>query len=158
MATVFLLGPGEWQEKQAGLSPLEHRRELAKLLREHGHRVILMEDEKDKDSEDMVEKFDRLLGQSTDVVLYWPSRAKMSTTYSEMILLRKTSESRDLPRLWFLHHEDVATIERGVFKVLEPGSRSRYLTSVARLGITAIAWRTTAELYQRAGMVGAELG
>lgn len=158
MATVFLLGPGEWQEKQPGFSPLEHRRELAKLLRERGHRVILMEDEKDKDAEDLVEKFDRLLAQSTDVVLYWPAKAKMSTTYSEMILLRKASESQDLPRLWFLHHEEVATIERGVFKVLEPGGRSRYLTAVARLGITPIPWRTVDELHERTSFLAGELG
>ena len=158
MATVFLLGPGEWRRKQVGLSPLEHRRELAKLLREHGHRVILMEDENDKDGEDMVEKFDRLLAQTTDVVLYWPAKAKMSTTYSEMILLRKASESQDLPRLWFLHHEDVATIERGVFKVIEPGSRSRYLTAVARLGITPIPWRSVEELRARTSLLAGELG
>lgn len=158
MATVFLLGPGEWQETQPGLSPLEHRRELAKLLRDHGHSVILMEDETDKDGEDLVQKFDRLLALVTDVVLYWPTKAKMSTTYSEMVLLRKTSESRELPRLWFLHHEDVATIERGVFKVLEAGGRSRYLTAVARLAMTPIPWRTVKELRERASLLAGELG
>src|SRR5438105_15939733 len=37
-----------------------------------------------------------------------------------MVLLRKAGEEGPLPRLWFLHHENVATIERGVFKVHEP--------------------------------------
>ena len=126
MATVFLLGPSEWLDTQTGPSPREQRRELAGILRNHGHRIILMEDELDRQSEDMVGKFDRLLRSSTDVVIYWPTKAKMSTTYTEMVLLRKAGEEGPLPRLWFLHHENVATIERGVFKVHEPGARSRY--------------------------------
>ena len=92
MATVFLLGPSEWLDTQTGPSPREQRRELAGILRNHGHRIILMEDEPDRQGEDMVGKFDRLLRSSTDVVIYWPTKAKMSTTYTEMVLLRKAGE------------------------------------------------------------------
>src|SRR5438046_4843862 len=80
MATVFLLGPSEWLDTQTGPSPREQRRELAGILRNHGHRIILMEDELDRQGEDMVGKFDRLLRSSTDVVIYWPTKATMSTT------------------------------------------------------------------------------
>ena len=158
MATVFLLGPSEWLDTQTGPSPREQRRELAGILRNHGHRIILMEDEPDRQGEDMVGKFDRLLRSSTDVVIYWPTKAKMSTTYTEMVLLRKAGEDGPLPRLWFLHHENVATIERGVFKVHEPGARSRYLTSLAVLGIRPIPWRTTEDLRERTALLAAELG
>src|SRR5207244_3349157 len=126
-------------------------------LRNHGHRIILMGDELDRQSEEMVGKFDRLLRSSTDVVIYWPTKAKMSTTYTEMVLLRKAGEEGPLPRLWFLHHENVATIERGVFKVHEPGARSRYLTSLAVLGIRPIPWRTTEDLRERTALLAADV-
>lgn len=157
MANVFLLGPSEWQDKQPGFSPMDHRRELAKILRGHGHEVVLMEDAEDEAGEDIVSKFERLFKRATDIVLYWPVGAKMSTTYSEMVLLRKASEAGRLPRLWFLHHEDVAVIEHGVFKALEAGGRSRYLNSLARLGITSIRWRSVEELRERAGLLAAQL-
>src|SRR5438034_9666215 len=128
MATVFLLGPSEWIGTQTGPSPREKRRELAGILRNHRHRVILMEDELDRQGEDRGGKFDRLLRSSTDVVLYWPTKAKMSTTYTEMVLLRKAGEEVPLPHLRSLHHEKLATIQRGVLKLHEPDARSRYLT------------------------------
>lgn len=81
----------------------------------------------------------------------------MSTTYTEMVLLRKTSERAPLPRLWFLHHATVAAIRHGHFEVLERGSRSRYLTSLARLGITPLPWTDAAELRERAIRLAGEL-
>src|SRR5436309_15302104 len=113
MATVFLLGPSEWLDTQTGPSPREQRRELAGILRNHGHRIILMEDELDRQSEDMVGKFDRLLRSSTDVVIYWPTKAKMSTTYTEMVLLRKADEDGTHHRMLFLLHDNVALYHRG---------------------------------------------
>lgn len=157
MAIVFLLGPSEWLERRVGPTPMDHRRELAAILRSHGHKVILMEDEPDRLGEDMVGKFDRLLGQATGVLLFWPRGAKMSTTYTEMVLLRKAAETRQLPHLWFLHHDAVASIERGVFKVHEAGARSRYLTSLARLGISPVPWSTTGQLRERTELLAAEL-
>src|SRR5439155_17095554 len=50
------------------------------------------------------------------------------------------------------------TIERGVFKVHEPGARSRYLTSSSVLGIRPISWRTTEDLRERTALLAAELG
>jgi hypothetical protein len=49
------------------------RRQIAKTLEAGGHEVILMEDDPDRDGEDMIQKFDRLLRRAvTDVVVYWP--------------------------------------------------------------------------------------
>ena len=160
MGVVFLLGPSEWDTERGGagdLSPMGHRRELAKLLAAPGHEVLLMEDEPDASGEDMVEKFERLAGRSTDVVLYWPPKAKMATTYDEMLLLRKMGERATLPRLWFLHHESVASISHGVFHIHERGGRSRYLMALARLGITPIPWRSVADLYERATLLAGEM-
>ena len=160
MAVVFLLGPSEWDPERGGggePSPMGHRRELAKLLAAPGHEVLLMEDEPDAPEEDMVEKFERLAGRSSDVAIDWPPKAKMATTYDEMLLLRKMAERATLPRLWFLHHESVASISRGVFRIHEGGGRSRYLTALARLGITPIPWRTVGDLYERAAFLAGEM-
>src|SRR5205809_6706230 len=105
MATVFLLGPSEWIDTQTGPSPREKRREVAGIFRNHRHRVMLMEDELDRQGEDMVGKFDRLLRSSTDIVLYWPTKAKMSTTHTEMVLVRKAGDDGPLPHLSLPHHD-----------------------------------------------------
>lgn len=160
MAVVFLLGPSEWDPERGGagaLTPMDHRRELAKILHNAGHRVTLMEDEDDLAGEDMVEKFERLVKRATDVLVYWPAKAKMATTHDELLLLRKLSETTRLPRLWLLHHETVASVTRGEFRIKERGGRSRYLTSLARLGITPIPWGTPSELNDRAALLAAEL-
>ena len=160
MATIFLLGPGEWDPARGGSgakTPLRVRRELAAVFWRHGHHVLIMEDEKDLDGEDLVAKFERLLKAATDLVLYWPPRAKMAATFDEMLLLRKAAESGRLPRLWFVHHEAVARIERGVFAVLESGGRSRYLTALARLGITPVPWAAERDLRERVALLAAEI-
>ena len=59
MAIVFLLGPSLWESGEN--VPMRTRREIGEVFRESGHRVILMEDEVDKEDEDLVEKFYRLL-------------------------------------------------------------------------------------------------
>lgn len=41
---------------------MDVRRQLAEAFRLDGHKVILMEDEQDQADEDLVDKFDRLLG------------------------------------------------------------------------------------------------
>ena len=91
MAVIFLLGPGIWDPSKkipAEPSPMGVRRKIARQLREDGHEVVLMEDDPDRDGEDLICKFDRLLRQDvTDVVVYWPPLAKMQTTYDEFILL-----------------------------------------------------------------------
>lgn len=161
MGTLFLLGPSEWDAERGGAgptTPMRVRRDLALTLAASGHVVILMEDEKEEPGEDMVQKFERLLGRATDVLFYWPPLAKMATTYDEMLLLRKAADKGTLPRLWFLHHDTVASIAHGEFKILERGGRSRYLTSLARLGITAVPWTTEKELHERAALLAAEMG
>lgn len=163
MAVVFLLGPGMWGPEKgapAKPSPMEVRRELAKILSGGGHRVILMEDEPDRKGEDMIQKFDRLLrGRVTDVVLYWPPMAKMQTTYDELILLYDRNDFLQKERIaiWALHHPSVAEISGDEFRVLEKGSRSRYLTAVARLGIRPIEWDSHEELVEQARLLAAEL-
>lgn len=163
MAVVFLLGPGMWdggKRNTSNPSPFLVRRSLAKTVESHGHHVVLMEDDSERDGEDMIEKFDRLLRHKvTDVVLYWPPAAKMQTTYDELILL---CDRRDLLkklkiRLWALHHSSVATITKDEFKVLEAGNRSRYLTAVARLGLRPLEWSTEEELSEQAALLAAEL-
>lgn len=163
MAVVFLLGPGMWDPARrpvADPSPMQVRRAIAKTMKEHGHRVILMEDDPDRPGEDYIQKFDRLLrDRVTDVVLYWPSAAKMQTTYDELILLcdRRGFLKRESVRLWALHHSSVATIKRDEFKVLETGNRSRYLTAVARLGLRPLEWSDEGELEAQARLLAAEL-
>ncbi len=126
----------------------------------HGHGVVLMEDDPDCEGEDLIAKFDRLLRQRvTDVVLYWPPQAKMQTTYDELILLcdRRDFLTKRRIRLWALHHSSVATITKDEFRVLETGSRSRYLSSVARLGLRPLEWETEADLQEQIALLSSEL-
>ncbi|MBI2922462.1 MAG: hypothetical protein HYY18_15535 [Planctomycetes bacterium] len=163
MAVVFLLGPGMWDSTRRAIAdptPMQVRRSIGKILKEHGHRVILMEDDPNRGGEDYIEKFDRLLrDRVTDVVLYWPPAAKMQTTYDELILLcdRRDYLKREAVRLWALHHSSVATIKGDGFKVLETGNRSRYLTAVARLGLRPLEWNDEKELAAQARLLAAEL-
>jgi hypothetical protein len=163
MAVVFLLGPGMWDPAKRTASdpaPLLVRRQLAKVFKAHGHRVVLMEDDPDREGEDLIEKFDRLLRHKvSDVVLYWPPAAKMQTTYDELILLRERRQflKRKKIRLWALHHSSVATITRHEFKVLEVGNRSRYLTAVARLGLRPLEWTAESDLKEQALLLASEL-
>lgn len=136
------------------------RRRLAAILTAGGHRAFLMEDEPDRDDEDLIQKFDRLLrGGVTDVVLYWPPLAKMQTTYDELILL---CDRKELLRqlgiaIWVLHNVKVAAIAAGTFRILEKSGRSRYLTAVAGLGVHPLEWETEAELDDRVRLLAAEL-
>lgn len=163
MAVVFFLGPGMWADAKPPPReppPMKVRRELADVLRSYGHRVIVMEDEPAGESEDLVQKFDRLLrSRVTDVVLYWPPLARMQTTYDELILLRDRAVllRRKRIAIWALHHVRVAAITKGEFKILETGGRSRYLTAVARLGIHPLEWETDDDLRERVRLLAAEL-
>jgi hypothetical protein len=152
MAVVFLLGPGMWdtvKRPATDPTPLRVRREMAHIFIQHDHSVILMEDDPDREGEDYIRKFDRLLrGKVTDVVLYWPPLAKMQTTYDELILLcdRRVFLKKHSIRLWALHHSSVARISKDEFKVLETGNRSRYLTAVARIELRPLEWDDEDEL------------
>jgi len=163
MAVVYLLGPGMWDPARRAVaepSPMQVRRAIEKILKGHGHRVVLMEDDPDRPGEDYIQKFDRLLrDRVTDVVLYWPPAAKMQTTYDELILLcdRRDYLKRESVRLWALHHASVATIKGDEFRVLETGSRSRYLTAVARLGLRPLEWSDDRDLEARARLLAGEL-
>lgn len=163
MAVVFLLGPGMWGAEKAPPTkppPMKVRRKLAEILKGRGHTVILMEDEPDREAEDMVQKFERLLrSQVTDVLLYWPPLAKMQTTYDELLLLydRQALLKQRGISIWVLHHVAVAAITKGEFRVLETGNRSRYLTAVARLGVHPLEWETDGDLQERVSLLAAEL-
>lgn len=66
MAIVFILGPGMWDPEKRTPSdpaPRQVRRDIAKNLKGHGHDVVLMEDDVDREGEDLIDKFDRLLRQ-----------------------------------------------------------------------------------------------
>lgn len=160
MAIIFLLGPSLWEPAAApkGYNPMEMRRRIAETFRKDGHKVVLMEDEPDRDGEDLVDKFDRLLREHgvTDIVVYWPAHAKMQTTYDELILLRDRAHEK-LPCIWIVHHVSVASIKQGKFEVKERGGRSRYLTAVARLGVDAREWDSDEELDERIRLLSAQL-
>lgn len=163
MAVIFLLGPGMWDPAKGASSaptPMQVRRHLAAIFAKVGHKVILMEDDPDRKGEDMIQKFDRLLRQDvTDVVIYWPPLAKMQTTYDEFILLCDRHDylkAEDIG-LWLLHHTSVAEVRRDEFIVLEKGNRSRYLTAVAKLGVSALEWEADKELTEQAGLLASEL-
>lgn len=81
----------------------------------------------------------------------------MQTTYDELLLLRKRAESKSIPAVWVLHHESVAQIRQGEFKLLEVGDRSRYLDALARLGAHANPWRAEDELRESARRLAEEL-
>lgn len=163
MASIFLLGPGMWDSAKraaSGPAPMKVRRDMAKAFEAGGHKVVLMEDDPDRDGEDYIQKFDRLLRHKvTDVVLYWPPLAKMQTTYDELILLcdRREFIERESIAIWALHHASAATITHDEFKVLETGNRSRYLTAVAKLGIYPLEWETDAELAEQVGLLSNQL-
>lgn len=163
MAIVFLLGPGMWDPDRgpaADPAPIQVRRDLAEVFRGHGHTVILMEDDPDRQGEGFIQKFDRLLRSGvTDIVLYWPPQAKMQTTYDELILLcdRRDFLKENSVRLWALHHSSVATITGDEFKILETGNRSRYLTDVACLGLRPLEWETEDDLNEQTRLLSVEL-
>lgn len=163
MAVIFLLGPSLWRPDKGAPSdptPMQARREIAEILRGDGHHVLLMEDEPDREGEDLIQKFDRLLSQHlTDIIVYWPPLAKMQTTYDELILLydrRSFLEQRQI-RIWVVHHVSVASIHRDAFLVLEPGQRSRYLTAIARLGVHPLEWENERDLRKRIRLLSMEL-
>lgn len=110
MAIIFLLGPSQWDPEDdvpLEVPPMNIRRQLETIFEEHGHTTILMEDVQDDPSEDLLEKFDRILvgPRLTDIVVYWPRSAKMQTTYDELILLRDRWEIQRLPPIWILHED-----------------------------------------------------
>jgi hypothetical protein len=157
MAILFLLGPSM---RESGEDvPMRTRREIGEVFRESGHRVILMEDEADKGDEDLVAKFYRLLLERsvTDIVVYWPAHAKMQTTYDELILLRARMDISKQSRIWVLHHSSVASIKVGQFEVKERGSRSRYLTAVAKLGTHPLEWDSVEDLKEQVRLLAMEL-
>ena len=163
MAVIFLLGPGMWDTSKgskATISPMAIRRQIAYLLKTDGHKVILMEDDPDRNGEDMIQKFDRLLRHNvTDVVVYWPPLAKMQTTYDELILLCDRHEflkTKSIP-VWLVHHVSVAEIRKEDFLVLEKGNRSRYLTAVAKLGVLPLEWEDEQELTEKIKLLSKEL-
>ncbi|MBI4394509.1 MAG: hypothetical protein HY556_12050 [Euryarchaeota archaeon] len=145
MGVILLLGPSEWdptRRKPVPPTPMDIRRSLAAVLTaERGHAIILLEDEKDRSTEDLVDKFDRILRTRgiTDVVVWWPPGAKMQTTFDELLLLRDRVEP-GLPRIWVVHHTSVATITADEFVIKEAGGRSRYLTALTRLRTRPIEW------------------
>ncbi len=163
MAVVFLLGPGMWAAEKTSRperAPIEVRRRLAQILKEGGHSTVLMEDVPDLPGEGMVEKFVRILSDGvTEVLLYWPPRAKMQTTYDELLLLsERPALLRKLRiRIWALHHATVARIAHDDFQILETGQRSRYLTDVARLGIRPLEWERDEDLELQVRLLAAEL-
>lgn len=163
MAVVFLLGPSLWKSSGGEPTPsipMEVRKRIARMLRQDGHTVILMEEAPDGKGEGFIDKFDRLLRQDvTDVVTYWPPLAKMQTTYDELILLCDRHEflKRKQIRIWLVHHVSVASIREDEFKVLETGDRSRYLTDVAKLGPYAVEWESDDNLYAKIELLSAEL-
>lgn len=163
MAVVFLLGPGMWAAEKTSppeRAPIEVRRRLAQILREVGHSVVLMEEVPDLPGEGMVEKFVRILEDGvTEVLLYWPPKAKMQTTYDELLLLseRPALLGELRIRIWALHHATVARITSDEFQILESGQRSRYLTDVARLGLRPLEWETVEDLEEQVRLLAAEL-
>lgn len=138
---------------------MDMRRRVAEIFRKDGHTVFLMEDEPDKEGDDLVDKFDRLLRERgvTDIAVYWPAKAKMQTTYDELILLRARGHDPKLPRIWIVHHVSVAVIGQGKFQVLERGGRSRYLEAVARLGVYPLVWDSDDDLEERIRSLSTQL-
>lgn len=163
MAVVFLLGPGMWaaeRTSQPERAPIDVRRRLAQILKGGGHSVVLMEDVPDLPGEGMVEKFVRILSDGvTEVLLYWPQKAKMQTTYDELLLLsERPALLRELRiRIWALHHATVARITKDNFQILETGQRSRYLTDVARLGLRPLEWETDEDREEQVRLLATEL-
>lgn len=141
-------------------APIEVRRRLARILKGGGHSVVLMEDVPDLPGEGMVEKFTRILTDGvTEILLYWPPRAKMQTTYDELLLLSERPALLKELRigLWALHHVTVAKIAKDRFQILETGQRSRYLTDVARLGLHPLEWETDEDLDEQVRLLAAQL-
>jgi hypothetical protein len=88
-----------------------------------------------------------------------PPLSKIQTSYDELILLcdRRDFLRKEKIRLWALHHSSVATITKDEFRVLETGSRSRYLTAVGRLGLRPLEWETEGNLNEQIGLLAADL-
>lgn len=152
MTTIFLLGPSEPKDPPRPRDAhMAVRRRLAGLIEAADHRCLLMEDLPQRRGEDLVEKFERILDEERPavVLVYWPAKAKMQTTFDELLLLRKRSEDQALPQVIVLHEEGVADITAREFRILEPGGRSRYFEALRRVPITPISWSTEPQLEER---------
>jgi hypothetical protein len=138
---------------------MDVRRRIAKQLRHDGHEVVLMEDDPDRERENLIEKFDRLLRSVSDVVVYWPPAAKMQTTFDELILLCDRSEllTKHSIGVWLLHESSVAAINKNEFRILEAGQRSRYLSAVVSLGVEPLEWDDEDDLMQRVAALSEQL-
>jgi hypothetical protein len=138
---------------------MDIRRTIKRLLAAQRHRTVLMEEVEDYPGEDLIEKLDRILQSHNiqHVVIYWPAGAKMQTTYDELLLLRDRFGQRKLPKIWVLHESSVAKITKQRFLLKEPGGRSRYLESVARLGVRPIPWDSHDEMFHLVRLLSQEL-
>jgi hypothetical protein len=163
MAVIYLLGPGFWETSKSpkpAQTPLDIRRQIARVFEADGHRVIIMEDDPVRKGEDLIEKFDRLLHRnSTHVVFYWPPKAKMQTTFDEFLHLYRNQQflrTKSIP-IWVVHHVSVAEIKRDEFRLLEEGGRSRYLEAVTKLGMNPLEWDDEVELFEKIRLLSKEI-
>jgi len=152
LASVFILGPGHW-EAQAGKarSPRHVRTHVASLL--HGrHHTFLMEDIADHpEDRDLTDKFLRILEtqKTTDILVYWPKRAKMQTTLDEFLHLRHALDRGLQPNVWLLVQSGIMEIDHGRYEI-KKGSvlRSRYLDAIHTLNAHLLPWTTHKDLYR----------
>lgn len=154
VAVIFVLGPSEWQPADAAVavpSPRRVRETICATLRARRHDAFLMEGEPDVPGEDLVDKFERLLHErgTTDILLYWPPRAKMATTMDELLLLRDRAFEGALPPIWVLHHRSVARFRDGGVDLLERGGRSRYMSALGKLPFHPLPWDDEDQLASR---------
>jgi hypothetical protein len=72
VASVFVLGPGQWALPRRGPSPLEIRKRLVKTLGAHHDAYILEPVAEDASDRDLTDKFYRTLRDraTTDVLIY----------------------------------------------------------------------------------------
>lgn len=169
MKRALLLGPGHWRLpwlRWTRPSPLEVRRRLSETLHSYGLEAVLLEEEPDEagEAEDVSRKFHRFLdSEPLDAILvYWPRRAKMQTTWDELVILREEhlrherGERGPLPPLHYLH--DLRAMDLGEHLVIrERGARSAYLRGVSQLPASAHPWITEPQLWDAAAECAAQV-
>jgi hypothetical protein len=160
LASVFILGPGQYAKRRRGPTPRETRERLVDLFSAHHDSYILEPLDDDVSDRDLADKFYRIMQENatTDVVIHWPLGAKMQTTLDEIILLRARMDDSGAPHVWLLHEKGVLRRTTKGYEI-PPGvvERSRYLEAINTLGAVAYEWRHEKGLFDLARRLSDDL-
>lgn len=107
--------------------------------------------ESQPEDRDLTDKFLRILEtmRTTDIVVYWPKKAKMQTTLDEFLHLRHSLDRGLSPNIWLLVQSGIIKIRNGRYEITKGTiERSRYLDAIQTLNGHLLSWSNHEKLYQ----------